>query len=120
MFFSHLNQEMPPKLATHSQPSGRAASRQSQNPTRSQANTNADGIREDELSQTGNHNGEVDLPLPPAIDLAQVMATQTRLLQTLAQGMNCPRNNYGARVQDNMTESMRLKPPTFARSDNPM
>jgi hypothetical protein len=41
---------MPPKLATHSQPSGRAASRQSQNPTRSQANTNADGIREDELS----------------------------------------------------------------------
>jgi hypothetical protein len=48
------------------------------------------------------------------------MATQTRLLETLAQGMNCPRNNCGARVQDNMTESMRLKPPTFARSDNPM
>jgi hypothetical protein len=40
---------MPPKPATRSQPSGRAASRQSQNPVDSQANANADGIREDKV-----------------------------------------------------------------------
>jgi hypothetical protein len=75
---------MPPKQATRSQPSGRAASRQSQNPVESQPNANDDGIREDEVSQTGNHNEEDDLPPPPAIDLAQVMAAQTRLLEILA------------------------------------
>jgi hypothetical protein len=89
---------MPPKPATGSQPSGRVASRQSQNPVDSQSNANADGVREDEVNQTGNHNGEDELPPPLAIDLAQVMATQTRLLETLAQGMNRPRNNRGARV----------------------
>jgi hypothetical protein len=89
---------MPPKPATRSQSSGHAASRKSQNPVDSQANANADGIREDEVSQTGNHNGEDELSPPLAIDLAQVMATQTRLLETLAQSMNCPRNNHGARV----------------------
>ena len=41
---------MPPKPATCSQPSGRAASRQSQNPNGSQANANVDGIHEDEVS----------------------------------------------------------------------
>jgi hypothetical protein len=111
---------MPPKPATRSQPSGRTASRQSQNPVDSQANANADGVREDEVSQTENHNGEDELPPPPAIDLAQVMTTQTRLLETLAQGMNRPRNNREARVQDKMTEFMRLKSPTFVGSDNPM
>ena len=95
---SHLNQQMPPKLATRSQPSGRAASRQSQNPNGSQANANVDGIHEDEVSQTRNHNEGDDLPPPPVIDLAQVMATQTRLLETLAQGMNRPRNNRGVGV----------------------
>jgi hypothetical protein len=40
---------MPPKLATRSQPSGRAARRQSQNLVDSQANANADGVREDEV-----------------------------------------------------------------------
>jgi hypothetical protein len=34
--------------------------------------------------------------------------------------MNRPRNNRGAGAQDKMTEFMRLKPSTFARSDNPM
>jgi hypothetical protein len=34
--------------------------------------------------------------------------------------MNRPRNNCGARFQDKMTEFMRLKPPTFVGSDNPM
>ena len=67
---SHLNQQMPPKPATHSQPSGRAASRQSQNPNGSQANANVDGIHEDEVSQTRNHNEGDDLPPPPVIDLA--------------------------------------------------
>jgi hypothetical protein len=61
---------MPPKPATRPQPSGRAASRQSQIPVDSKANANVDGICEDEVSQTGNHNGEDELPPPPAIDLA--------------------------------------------------
>jgi hypothetical protein len=34
--------------------------------------------------------------------------------------MNHPRNNRGAGAQDMMTEFMRLKPPTFAGSNNPM
>jgi len=34
--------------------------------------------------------------------------------------MNRPRNNRGARVQDKMIEFMRLKPPNFVGSNNPM
>jgi hypothetical protein len=41
---------MPPKPATRSQPSGHAASRQSQNPVDSQAIANANGVYEDEVS----------------------------------------------------------------------
>ena len=41
---------MPPKPATRSQPSGRVASRQSQNPNGSQANANVDGIHEESES----------------------------------------------------------------------
>jgi hypothetical protein len=71
------------------------------------------------VSQTGNNNEE-DLPPPLAIDIAQVMVTQTHLLEALAQGMNRPTNNHGAGMQDKMSEFMRLKPPTFVGSDNPM
>jgi hypothetical protein len=57
-------------LAPHPQPSGRAASRQSQNLVGSQANANAEEVPDEEVSQTRNKDGEDELPPPPAIDLA--------------------------------------------------
>jgi len=60
---------MPLEPATRSQPSGRAASKQSQNPSGSQVNANLDGIHEDEVSQTRNHNKGDNFPPPLAIDL---------------------------------------------------
>jgi hypothetical protein len=86
----------------------------------SHANADPEDVHEDEVSQTRNHTRKDDLPPPLAIDLAQVMATQTRLLETLVQGINRPRNNSGVGAQDKMPKFIRLKPPTFAGSDNPM
>ena len=77
MFFlrSRLLQQMPPKLVIRSQqqPSTRAACGSSHNQGGSRVNVDANGVHEDEVSQTRNHTREDDLPPPLAIDLAQVM-----------------------------------------------
>ena len=57
-----------------------------------------------------------ELPPPPVMDLATVMATQTQLLQELVRRDQLHRGN----VQGKMTEFMRLRPPIYESSDDPM
>src|SRR6266508_931016 len=57
-----------------------------------------------------------ELPPPPVMDLATIMATQTQLLQELVRRDQIHRGN----VQGKMTEFMRLRPPIYASSDDPM
>src|SRR5438105_13129832 len=57
-----------------------------------------------------------ELPPPPMIDLVTVMANQTQLLQELARRDQPHRGN----VQGKMMEFMRLRPPIFESSDDPM
>jgi hypothetical protein len=51
------------------------------------------------------------------LDLAQVLANQTRLIEVLTRSLDNQRPN-GGRPQDRMGEFLRLKPPTFAGSSN--
>src|SRR6266542_5659643 len=50
-----------------------------------------------------------ELPPPPVMDLATVMATQTQLLQELVRRYQLHRGN----VQGKMMEFMRLRPPIY-------
>jgi hypothetical protein len=63
---------------------------------------------------------ETHLPAPPQLplDLAQVLANQTRLIEVLTRSLENQRPN-GGRPQDRMGDFLRLKPPTFAGSSNP-
>jgi hypothetical protein len=60
---------------------------------------------------------ETHLPAPPPLplDLAQVLANQTRLIEVLTRNLENQRPN-GGRPQDRMGDFLRLKPPTFAGS----
>lgn len=58
--------------------------------------------------------GEEELPSPPAT-LADVMATQTQLLLTLAQGLG---QRGGPNSQSRMLEFTRLRPPTFDNTED--
>jgi hypothetical protein len=64
---------------------------------------------------------ETHLPAPPEmpLDLAQVLANQTRLIGVLTRRLENQRP-IGGRPQDRMGEFLRLKPPTFAGSSNPL
>jgi hypothetical protein len=71
--------------------------------------------------EAGGEGGKTHLPAPPELplDLAQVLANQTRLIEVLTRSLEnqCP---GGGRPQDRMGEFLRLKPPTFAGSSNPL
>jgi hypothetical protein len=73
---------------------------------------------EGEVSGEGS---ETHLPTPPELplDLAQVLANQTRLIEVLTKSLENQHPN-GGRPHDRMGEFLRLKPPTFARSSNPL
>jgi hypothetical protein len=64
---------------------------------------------------------ETHLPAPPPLPLylAQVLANQTRFIEVLTQNLENQRPN-GGRLQDRMGDFLRLKPPTFAGSSNPL
>ena len=70
---------------------------------------------EQEVSQNGGGNqGEVPLPLPPALwDLAQIIHNQTLILETLANALvnKWPREQT---MNDKLTAFQRTKPPTFS------
>jgi hypothetical protein len=72
-------------------------------------------------TEGGGEGSETHLPAPPKLplDLAQVLANQTRLIEVLTRSLENQRPN-GGRPQDRMGDFLRLKPPTFARSSNPL
>jgi hypothetical protein len=71
--------------------------------------------------EVGGERSETHLPAPPKLplDLAQVLANQTRLIEVLTRSLEnqCPN---GGRPQDRMGDFLRLKPPTFTGSSNPL
>jgi hypothetical protein len=71
--------------------------------------------------EAGREESETHLPAPPELplDLTQVLANQTRLIEVLTQSLENQRPN-GGRTQDRMGDFLRLKPPTFAGSSNPL
>jgi hypothetical protein len=64
---------------------------------------------------------ETHLLAPPQLplDLAQVLANQTRLIEVPTRNLENQRPN-GGRQQNKMGDFLRLKPPTFAGSSNPL
>jgi hypothetical protein len=71
--------------------------------------------------EVGKEGNETHLPAPSELplDLAQVLANQTRLIEVLTRSLENQRPN-GGRPQDRMGDFLRLKPPTFAGSSNPL
>jgi hypothetical protein len=71
--------------------------------------------------EAGGERSETHLPAPPELplDLAQVLANQTRLIEVLTRSLENQRPN-GGRPQDRMGDFLRFKPPTFAGSSNPL
>jgi phosphohistidine phosphatase SixA len=71
--------------------------------------------------EADREESETHLPAPPQLplDLAQVLANQTRLIEVLTRSLENQRPN-GGRPQDRMGDFLRLKPPTFAGSSNPL
>jgi hypothetical protein len=69
--------------------------------------------------EAGGEGSETHLPSPPELplDLAQVLANQTQLIEVLTRSLENQRPG-GGRPQDRMGEFLRLKPPTFAGSNN--
>jgi hypothetical protein len=72
-------------------------------------------------SEVGGEGSETHLPAPLELplDLAQVLANQTRPIEVLTRSLENQRPN-GGRPQDRMGDFLRLKPPTFAGSSNPL
>jgi hypothetical protein len=76
------------------------------------------------LGAEGEVDGEgsethLPAPLELSLDLAQVLANQTQLIKVLMRSLENQHPN-GGRPQDRMGEFLRLKPPTFAGSSNPL
>ena len=70
--------------------------------------------------QEKGSQGEVPLPPPPPIgDLAQIIHNQTLILETLANALINKRPREQT-MNDKLTAFLRTKPPTFARSSNPL
>jgi hypothetical protein len=71
--------------------------------------------------KAGGEGSETHLPAPPELplDLAQVLANQTQLIEVLTRSLENQRSG-GGRPHDRMGEFLRLKPPTFAGSSNPL
>jgi hypothetical protein len=71
--------------------------------------------------EAGGEGSETHLPAPPELplDLAQVLANQTRLIEVLTRSLENQRPN-GGRPHDRMGDFLRLKPPTFVGSSNPL
>ena len=58
-------------------------------------------------------------PPPPAVDLAQVLANQTLLLEAIANAINRPKPRVLG-MNEKLIEFLRTKPPTFGGSVNPL
>jgi hypothetical protein len=69
--------------------------------------------------EVDGQGSEIHLPAPPELplDLGQVLANQTRLIEVLTRSLEnqCP---IGGKPQGRMGDFLWLKPPTFAGSSN--
>jgi hypothetical protein len=77
-------------------------------------------VNDQELNQ-GDDGGEnvVLPPPPPPIELAQVFANQTVLMEAIFNAVNCPRPRVLG-MNEKLIEFLRTKPPTFGGSLNPL
>jgi hypothetical protein len=75
----------------------------------------------DQEVNQGEDGGEnVVLPLPPTpIELAQVLANQTVLMEAIFNAVNRPRPRVLG-MNEKLIEFLRTKPPTFGGSVNPL
>jgi hypothetical protein len=71
--------------------------------------------------EDGGEGSETHLPARPKmpLNLAQVLVNQTRLIEVLTRSLE-NQHPIGGRPLDRMGEFLRLKPPMFARSSNPL
>jgi hypothetical protein len=77
-------------------------------------------LNDQELNQ-GEDGGEnvVLPPPPPFVELAQVLANQTLLMEAIFNVVNRPRPRVLG-MNDKLIEFLRTKPPTFGGSVNPL
>jgi hypothetical protein len=77
-------------------------------------------LNDQEVNQ-GKDGGENDVLKPPhpPIELAQVLANQTVLMEAIFNTVNCPRPRVLG-MNEKLIEFLRTKPPTFGRSVNPL
>jgi hypothetical protein len=77
-------------------------------------------LNDQEVNQ-GEDGGEnvVLPPPPPPVELAQVLANQTLLLEAIFNAVNRPRPRVLG-MNEKLIEFLRTKPPTFGGSVNPL
>jgi hypothetical protein len=77
-------------------------------------------LNDQEVNQ-GEDGGEnvVLPPPPPPVDLAQVLANQTLLMEAIFNVVNHPRPQVLG-MNEKLIEFLRMKPPTFGGSVNPL
>jgi hypothetical protein len=77
------------------------------------------GIEGEDGGGGGGSETHLPTPLEMPLDLAHVLANQTRIIEVLTKSLKNQHPN-GGRPQDRMGEFLRLKPPTFVGSSNPL
>jgi hypothetical protein len=80
----------------------------------------ADRLNDQEVNQ-GEDGGEnaVLPPPPPLVELAQVLANQTLLMEAIFNAVNRPRPRVLG-MNEKLIEFLGTKPPTFGGSVNPL
>jgi hypothetical protein len=77
-------------------------------------------LNDQEVNQGEDGGENVVLPLPPPpIELAQVLANQTVLMEAIFNAVNRPRPRVLG-MNEKLIEFLRTKPPTFGGSMNPL
>jgi hypothetical protein len=77
-------------------------------------------LNDQEVNQGEDGGENVVLPLPPPpIELAQVLANQTVLMEAIFNTVNRPRPRVLG-MNEKLIEFLRMKPPTFGESVNPL
>jgi hypothetical protein len=89
-------------------------------------NTTTEEENESELVQQVHGRQPVVQPPPPSPDIAEVLANQTQLLQRMVEAVERRINgeNFQGPPEEDLMQKIerfiRLKPPTFSYSDNPL
>jgi hypothetical protein len=77
-------------------------------------------LNDQEVNQGEDGGENVVLPLPPPpVELAQVLANQTLLMEAIFNAVNRPRPRVLG-MNEKLIEFSRTKPPTFGGSVNPL